>query len=69
MGIEGVLPTEDLDAKNVLFEVAPSTCQGLGDGELKELPMSRRVAEVFARKNLVQYQVDGFDGNLGRLAR
>jgi hypothetical protein len=69
MGIEGVLPTEDLDAKNVLFEVAASTCQGLGDGELQELPMSRRVAEVFARKNLVQYQVDGFDGNLGRLAR
>jgi len=69
MGIEGVLPTEDLDAKNVLFEVAPSTCQGLRDRETQELQMSRRVAEVFARKDLVQYQVDGFDGNLGRLAR
>jgi hypothetical protein len=68
MGIEGVLPTEDLDAKNVLFEVAPSTCQGLRDRETQELQMSRRVAEIFARKNLVQYEMYRFDGNLGSLA-
>jgi hypothetical protein len=53
MGIEGVLPTEDLDAKNVLFEIAVTTCQGLRDREAQEPPMSGRIAEVLARKNLV----------------
>jgi hypothetical protein len=68
MGIEGVLPTEDLDAKNILFEVTGSTCQGLGDGEAQELPMSWRIAKVPARKNLLQYEVYRFDRNLGKLA-
>ena len=68
MWIEGVLPPEDLDAKDVLFEVSGSARQGLGDGEVQELPMAWGIAETLARENLLQYNVDRFDGNLGSLA-
>jgi hypothetical protein len=58
MGVKGVLSAENLHAEHVLFEVACSPSQGLGHREAQEVPMSRRVAELLARKNLVQHELN-----------